>query len=122
MEYCPDNTCERLTTPSMASKSELEDFAFLYLLKVSGYAYLKDTRPEDEVSAVARVTKGYSRECSIGGGDPDLECVLKLLHQRASIKLYFIRYDEGRKCVKPQPLLGQPSGFKTRCTGNKAAN
>lgn len=115
VEYCPDNTCERLTTPFQASMSDLEDFAFLYLLTKSGYVYLKDTRPDDEAGVLGRVMSGYRQQCSSGGESPELECVLKLLHRRAAIRLYLVRHDEGLKCTVPEALLGKRSGSKTRC-------
>jgi hypothetical protein len=121
IEYCPDNTCERLTATPKASKGELEDFTFLYLLTKSTYVYLKDKRPDEEAGAVSRVTNSYGRECPNVAGKPDVECVLKLLQHRASIRLYFIRYDEGEKCTVPEALMGKPPTSKAHCVRAKSA-
>jgi hypothetical protein len=115
LEYCPDNTCERLASGRPDLSSEFEDFAFLYLAIKSEYVYLKDDRPEAVDAAVKAVVSTYRAKCGQIASPDCLESVLRYLQSKTGASLSFVRFDEGRSCTVPQPLLGvQPTG-KSRC-------
>jgi len=122
IEYCPDNTCERLQAKRHARLSELEDFALLYFATMSEYSYLKDSRPKDAETLLAAVSSSYAANCTESAGSLAVECALKYLRQRLGVTLLSVRYDEGLKCTEPQALLGAPpsSKLKSRCVKSAA--
>jgi hypothetical protein len=107
VEFCPDNTCDAFVASSAISVSTLKDAAYLYIYFFSGYFGLPKWRnlPESRATAERVLSKPEYRNCKRDMNVDIARCVLLGLGQKGSIKLEFIRYDEGSRNVVPEDLV-----------------
>ena len=97
IEYCPDNTCESFSTSTQNPSQKLTDFVYIYLFFVSDYNALADFKNKTGNKYISEIIKRNSEGC-VGKSDREMaKCILKLLANRYSIKIKFVRYDENRR-------------------------
>jgi hypothetical protein len=104
IEYCPDNTCNKLTTEKPVSNEELNDLTVLYFYYVGAYIYLDkpiiDATPYrvKYKKLVNSTLEKYKNKC-VGNKYQKASCALELLSNKSGLKLQFVRYDEGGEFV-----------------------
>jgi hypothetical protein len=101
IHYCPDNTCDIFKAPSSTPQSALADFAFTYIYYASGYTYLRDfvTKTGRPFSNVI-LNRNHSA-CTEDEEFDSASCVLRSLAHRYSIRVLFVRDDEGTRSEVP---------------------
>jgi hypothetical protein len=121
IEYCPDNTCERFELVGVDSLGLLHDFVYLYLYMHGTYVYLEKFKSQDPNPYLAPIIERRKASCT--GSDPRTvaDCIVTRIAQRSQVKHFFVRYDEGYRCVASENLLGPPALGKTHCTKVRGA-
>jgi hypothetical protein len=101
VEYCPDNTCEVFSLRAPSAALPLQDFAFVYLLGVSEYIYLKDFHANTGSPATRAVLGRYRTHCPQPVARVAARCIVGYLARKYPIQASFVRYDEGERNVVP---------------------
>ena len=91
-----------------------------YLYAYGQYAYLAEFKASAGAPDVVAVVSRYASACPGAGTPGDVDCALRILQCKLKVAYSFVRFDEGYRCVVPQPLLGAAATAKARCT--KLAN
>jgi len=97
IEYCPDNTCESFKSPISKSFSILSDFAYIYLFYISDYYYLTHFRKKTPLERISQIVNRNIGSCREKEKIEIVKCVLMSLSDKYSIKVIFVRYDEGKR-------------------------
>ncbi len=101
LEFCPDNTFDGFQASPSVSRSELKNFAYLYIYFFSDYYVLgewRQTLPAKETAERILSVVEY-RGCKADDNLSSAKCVLLKLAGTSRIKLLFIRYDENKRNV-----------------------
>ena len=108
VEFCPDNTCDYLVAGQEISAETLKDFAYLYIFFFSDYFVLDEWRNRKESMAIAKkiLSKPDYRDCKKDEDDA-ARCILQKLARTYKIKLYFVRYDEGKRNLVPEDIFAK---------------
>jgi len=98
IRFCPDNTCDEFRA---APAARLDDLALVYLYYFGDYYELSTWRnaPHVRDSIAAAVRTLGLQDCVSGAADPK-DCMGKGLRRRG-LKVYSVRFDEGRESVQP---------------------
>ena len=99
IEYCPDNTCEKLIARKTIREDIFLDIALLYFQNASDYVYLKDWRNNMLVQHAQASVKTSIPACRDLEGYNLVACALLWAKRKHDMKIYFIRYDEQEKKV-----------------------
>jgi hypothetical protein len=121
VEYCPDNTCDRFELRGADSLALLHDFVYLYLYLHGTYIYLEEFKAQGPNQRLASIIQ--RRKGSCGGVDERAiaDCIVTRIARRSEVKYFFVRYDEGYRCIGRENLFGPPAPGKTRCTKVRGA-
>ena len=113
IEFCPDNTCELFVSSRGVSLDEFKDFVYIFLYFFSSYYLLDEWRRDEEISSVARqiLSKAPYQICQRETKKKSAGCLLRHLSRGNRIKLYFVRYDEGRRNVVEYDILEETNVF-----------
>ena len=97
ISFCPDNTCNEFVAARGVSSKDLSTFAYIYLYRFSGYAYLEEWRSLESTKKTADrlLAMPEYRGCAGSTFLDRARCVLMRLTENGRIKLRFVRYDEG---------------------------
>lgn len=111
LDFCPDNTCHGFSALYSVPGGSLRDFAFLYVYYFSDYYALPEWRTNEQVKlATGRVlAKPSYRGCKKETDRESARCVLLTLSGQGKVKLFFIRYDEGKRNVVQEDIREQIS-------------
>ena len=101
VEYCPDNTCDAFTIDDPMGSEVLQDFAYAYLLGTSSYIYLKQFQADAGSTATKSVLARYKSHCPQEPLAQAARCIVMYLMDKHSIRVSFVRYDEGERNVMP---------------------
>jgi hypothetical protein len=114
LEFCPDDTCHGFVG-SAVSVITLKDFAYLYLYFFSDYTYLPAwrKRPESQTVAERVLSKPEYGNCKRNSDFDSARCVLLGLSQKGTVRLEFIRYDEGKRNVVREDIAKELSEKKS---------
>lgn len=104
VEYCPDNTCEVFSLRSGKATGALTDFTLAYLYAVSDYIYLEEFQSRTDLQEVAQLLRRYEANCPQPTQKAAARCVAARLAAKHSIRVTFVRFDEGRKYSEPVSL------------------
>lgn len=104
VEYCPDDTCERFVGYGDTSLATLKDFAFVYLLAISDYSYLRQFQEGGSSSAVKAVLGRYRDWCPRAEVRAAAECIAGSIYRRNRIQVSFVRLDEGFATEEPRDV------------------
>ena len=116
VEFCPDyDACDGFVASPNVSFATLKDFAYLYIYFFSGYFNLPTwrDRPDSRATTVRVLSNPEYRNCKRESELESARCVLLGLGQKGSIKLEFIRYDEGKRNVVPEDVVKELSEKKS---------
>jgi hypothetical protein len=110
IEFCPDNTCDLFVADKEIPLETLKDFAYLYIYFFSDYYILGEWRNRKESMAIAKeiLSKPSYKDCKKDEEDAAC-CILRKLAQNSLIRLYFVRYDEGKRNLVPEDLFEKTS-------------
>lgn len=104
ISYCPDNTCEEISSIKTTSLYSLANYLYLYLY--SPYFYLSDWKSQK--STKARAYKIISQEeinnCKKISSNKFNHCAMLHSKRFENIKVFEVRFDEGRKIRTPKNL------------------
>lgn len=108
IEFCPDNTCDYFVAGTEISVETLKDFAYLYIFFFSDYFVLDEWRNRKESMAIAKkiLSKPDYRDCKKDEEDAAC-CILRKLARTYKIKLYFVRFDEGKRNLVPEDIFAK---------------
>lgn len=111
IEFCPDGTGHGFIGPRGVRLQMLEDFAYLYIYYFSDYYYLRDWRMRADTArqAEAVLRRPEYERCMKKVPRETARCILLHLSHDESIKLIFIRYDEGRRNVVKEDIVKELS-------------
>ena len=106
LEFCPDNTCHGFQVSPTVSRSDLKNFAYLYIYFFSDYYDLGEWRqtPAAKETAERILSDAEYRTCKSEDNFSSAKCVLQKLAGNGRIKLLFIRYDENKRNVVHEDL------------------
>jgi hypothetical protein len=101
IEFCPDNTCDAFLAAKNVNKSDLKEFAYLWIYAFSDFTYLEDWRSKAATKRIADRILAEPRfeSCSEDNPRDRTKCAVTLLSKGGRIRLFFIRYDEGARAV-----------------------
>jgi hypothetical protein len=106
IEFCPDNTCHYFVAGKRISLETMKDFAYLYIFFFSDYYALDEWRNRKESIEVAKKILSKSNYCNCKNDEESAaRCILRKLSQNNQIKLYFVRYDEGKRNLVPEDII-----------------
>src|SRR5215469_4678637 len=97
LEFCPDNTCDGFVVAGTVSINTLKDFAYLYEFFFSDFVVLEGWRSNQEAKGAAQkvLSKAEYSNCKNTSDREAARCVLRGLSRGGTIRLIFVRYDEG---------------------------
>jgi hypothetical protein len=106
LEFCPDGTCDGFVASGNMSVPTLKDFAYLYVYFFSDYTFLNEWRNNEEAKDTGKriLSKPEYRGCKQENSREAARCVLRDLSEGGSVKLIFVRYDEGERQVVPTDI------------------
>jgi hypothetical protein len=104
VEYCPDNTCEVFVLSGASAPLPAQDFAFAYLLGVSGYIYLEPLQSGAAPPPVQAFLGRYRPHCPQPSTRQAARCIVGVLAKKHPVRASFVRYDEGERNVVPISL------------------
>lgn len=107
LEFCPDETCHRFVGSADVSITSLKDFAYLYIYFYSDFYILRDWRRRAEPQSEAQrvLSKPEYRNCKLDNQFDSARCVLLGLSRKGSVRLEFIRGDEGARNVVREDVV-----------------
>jgi hypothetical protein len=119
IEFCPDNTCDYFVAGKEISVETLKDFAYLYVFFFSDYFVLDEWRNRKESVAIAKkiLSKSDYRDCKKNEEDA-ARCILRKLAQTYKVKLYFVRYDEGKRNLVPEDIFAKTERSRLKSKPN----
>jgi hypothetical protein len=114
LEFCPDNTCDGFVAADNVSVNTLRDFAYLYEFFFSDFFVLEGWRSSPEAQAATHrvLSKAEYSRCKSSNEREAARCALRNLSRGGTIKLIFVRYDEGTRGVVPMDITKELSDKK----------
>ena len=108
IEFCPDNTCHYFVGDKKISLETVKDFAYLYIYFFSDYFVLDEWRNRKESIITARkiLSKPIYKGCKKDEGEA-ARCILRRMAQSDQVKLYFVRYDEGKRNLVSEDVFAR---------------
>jgi hypothetical protein len=99
LEVCPDGTCDGFVTSGSVTVPTLKDFAYLYVFFFSDNVTFDDWRRTEDAKKTAELVLAQNqyRSCANANSLESARCVLRDLSRSGSIRLIFVRYDEGER-------------------------
>lgn len=97
IEYCPDNTCEKIIATKGMGERAFLNISLLYFKFASGYIYLKDWNQDALTADASLFAKDQIPDCRGLGGYDLTACALDWGRRAHNMRIYFTRYDERKK-------------------------
>lgn len=106
IEYCPDNTCDLIRVSGSVSEADVGLLALGYFVYFSPYTYLaewqKSRRLENSIRD--RIAGMPGATCPSSSEEKVVACRLRSLAKAGQLRIFSVRFDEGRETVTPLPI------------------
>ncbi len=106
VSYCPDNTCDLLYISTSVKEVEAKRLVLGYFVYFSEYTYLSRWQEEARKNEVVQSELQLLsiNACQSLGNKSLVECRLKRLSVEKKLKIFAVRFDEGKKTTTRQRL------------------
>ena len=99
VSYCPDNTCDLMQISTSVKEEEVRRLGLGFFIYFSGYIYLNqwqdEARRNEEVQTELQLLS--TAACQLRYRRQLVECRFRELASRGKLKVFAVRFDEGKK-------------------------
>lgn len=102
VNYCPDNTCDLIQVSTSLKEDEVRSLALGFFIYFSGYIYLnqwqEEARRNESMQMELRLLS--TPRCHFRDGKQLVKCRFRELASKGKLKVFFVRFDEGKRSAK----------------------